>query len=310
MRNLAECERLGIPVGVYLYSYATCDRQAKSELEHILRLIKGHTFQLPIFLDVEEPGTQNYAPRCCEIVCEGLKANGYIPGIYASLSWFSNHLGSVRGKYIEWMARYKNLPEDTYNGQYAIWQYSSDGQVDGVSGRVDVNYCYMEFCGSAAPVTPSAPSKPAEKKDLGQVDITYQAFTDRWWPPVTNKADWAGKGDDVSIKWLAIKVSKGSIRARVYTQANGWLPYLTFGNSYDLNDKKNGILGDGSEILAIELYYITPDGYKYKMVHYRVSVQNNPNFYADQVDTLNASDMDGFAGDKKRFIDKFQAWIE
>ena len=52
IRNLAECERLGIPVGVYLYSYATCDRQAKSELEHILRLIKGHTFQLPIFIDV------------------------------------------------------------------------------------------------------------------------------------------------------------------------------------------------------------------------------------------------------------------
>lgn len=111
IRNLAECERLGIPVGVYLYSYATCDRQAQSELDHILRLIKGHTFQLPIFIDVEEPGTQNYAPRCCEIVCEGLKTNGYTPGIYASLSWFSNHLGSVRGKYIEWMARYKNLPE-------------------------------------------------------------------------------------------------------------------------------------------------------------------------------------------------------
>ena len=197
VRNLAECERLGIPVGVYLYSYATCDRQARSELAHILRLIKGHTFQLPIFLDVEEPGTQGYAPKACEIVCEGLKANGYIPGIYASLSWFSNHLGSVRGKYIEWMARYKNLPEDTYKGQYAIWQYSSDGHVDGVNGRVDVNYCYMEFCGSAQPVAPDPQPAPAphpvEKKDLGQVDITYQAFTDRWWPPVTNKADWAGK---------------------------------------------------------------------------------------------------------------------
>ena len=98
IRNLAECERLGIPVGVYLYSYATCDRQAQSELAHILRLIKGHTFQLPIFIDVEEPGTQNYAPRCCEIVCDGLKANGYTPGIYASLSWFNNYLGNVRGK--------------------------------------------------------------------------------------------------------------------------------------------------------------------------------------------------------------------
>ena len=46
------------------------------------------------------------------------------------------------------------------------------------------------------------------------------------------------------------------------------------------------------------------------MIHYRVSVRNNKNFYADQVDTLKASGMDGFAGDKYRFIDKFQAWIE
>ena len=125
-----------------------------------------------------------------------------------------------------------------------------------------------------------------------------------------NKIDWAGKGDNVPIKWLAIKVSKGSIRCRVYTRKSGWLPYLTFGNSYDLNDKKNGILGDGSEILAVELYYITPEGYEYQMIHYRVSVWNNKNFYADQVDTLKASGMDGFAGDKYRFIDKFQAWIE
>ena len=68
--------------------------------------------------------------------------------------------------------------------------------------------------------------------------------------------------------------------------------------------------GHGSEILAVELYYITPEGYEYQMIHYRVSVWNNKNFYADQVDTLKASGMDGFAGDKYRFIDKFQAWIE
>ena len=51
-RNLAECERLGIPKGVYLYSYATTETQAKSELAHILRLIKGHTFEMPIFLEM------------------------------------------------------------------------------------------------------------------------------------------------------------------------------------------------------------------------------------------------------------------
>ena len=51
-RNLSECERLKIPHGVYLYSYASTEVQAKSELAHILRLIKGHTFELPIFIEM------------------------------------------------------------------------------------------------------------------------------------------------------------------------------------------------------------------------------------------------------------------
>lgn len=305
-RNLSECERLGIPIGVYLYSYATSDKQAKSELSHILRLIKGHTFKYPIFIDVEEPGTQSYAPKACKIICEGIKAAGYTPGIYASLSWFNNHLTEVRGKYIEWMARYKNLPENTYKGKFDIWQYASDGKVDGISGRVDMNYCYTEFASIKKPST----SKPAAKKKLGNVDVTYQAYTTKWHAAVKNKSDWAGKADNEPIRYLAIKVNKGKIKARVCTEKNGWLPYLTFADKYDLKDKKNGILGDGSPITAVELYYFTPDGYNYKEIHYRVSVKNNKSFYAEQVDTLTANGADGYAGDKKNYIDKFQAWIE
>ena len=305
-RNISECERLGIPIGIYLYSYATSDKQAKSELSHILRLIKGHTFKYPIFIDVEEPGTQSYAPKACKIICEGIKAAGYTPGIYASLSWFNNHLTEVRGKYIEWMARYKNLPADTYKGKFDIWQYASDGKVDGISGRVDMNYCYTEFASVKKPST----SKPAAKKNLGKVDVTYQAYTTKWHAAVKNKLDWAGKADNEPIRYLAIKVSKGKIKARVCTEKNGWLPYLTFADKYDLKNKKNGILGDGSPITAVELYYFTPDGYNYKEIHYRVSVKNNKNFYAEQIDTITANGADGYAGDKKNYIDKFQAWIE
>ena len=46
------------------------------------------------------------------------------------------------------------------------------------------------------------------------------------------------------------------------------------------------------------------------MVHYRVSVKDNSNFYSEQIDTLKANGADGYVGDKYRFIDKFQAWIE
>lgn len=163
--------------------------------------------------------------------------------------------------------------------------------------------------GGTTNVKPTPTPAPG-KKELGHVDCCYRCYTDRWWPEVKNQEDWGGKGDNVAIRYLGICVSKGKIKGRVYTAKNGWLPWLTFTNSYNINDLENGVLGDGSDILAIELYYYTPDGYVYKEVHYRVSVKGNSSFYAKQIDNKKEPGMDGFAGDKKNFIDKFQAWIE
>lgn len=145
-RNLAECERLGIPHGVYLYSYATTETQAKSELEHILRLIKGHKFELPIYLDVEENGTQKFAAKACKIVCDGLKAAGYDTGVYASLSWWDNYLKNITA-YNRWVAQWGS--KCTYNGKYQMWQYTESGRIDGVLGNVDINYFYEDFAKSA-----------------------------------------------------------------------------------------------------------------------------------------------------------------
>lgn len=162
---------------------------------------------------------------------------------------------------------------------------------------------------AATPTTSTASSTPAQK-DLGQVDVIYQAYTNKWWPEVVNQNDWAGKGDNTAIRYLAVKVSKGKVRGRVYTEKNGWLPYLTFSDSYDLNDLNYGVLGDGSPIQAVELYYYTPDGYVYKKIHYRVSSSESKEYYAAQVDNEKSKSMDGYAGKIGTFVDKFQAWIE
>lgn len=148
------------------------------------------------------------------------------------------------------------------------------------------------------------------KKDLGRVDVTYQAYTDRWWDPVKNKSNWAGERDNVAIRYLAICVSKGKIRGRVCTERNGWLPYLEFTNSYNTKDLVNGVLGDGSPIQAVELYYYTPDGYYYKRIAYRVSSSETIEYYTKQIDNNKNGGMDGYAGKIGTYIDKFQAWIE
>lgn len=61
LRNVSECERLGIPYGVYLYSYAKTTGAVHGEINHALRLLKGHSPAWPVYFDSEQRGTQGVA---------------------------------------------------------------------------------------------------------------------------------------------------------------------------------------------------------------------------------------------------------
>lgn len=140
-RNADECTRLGIPFGTYLYSYAKTDAQAKSEAEHVLRLIKGYKLSYPVYYDLEEPGTQSGAVGRARIFCEAIEAAGYWAGVYANKNWWDNYLTGLT-EYTRWVARYNDtLGMDNVD----MWQYTSVGSVSGISGRVDMNHCYKDF---------------------------------------------------------------------------------------------------------------------------------------------------------------------
>ena len=165
------------------------------------------------------------------------------------------------------------------------------------------------IAGDGVTVTPP-PSGGAtgDKKDLGQVDTHYMAYTDRWWPEVKNKEDWAGQADGKPIRAFALKVSKGSVKYRAHSMRNGWLGWVT---GYDTGDYNNGFAGDYTDIDMIQVYYYTPDGYEYKEAVYRVSDLNNLTYYPVQLDTKKAPPQyDGYAGVPGVAIDKMQIWIE
>lgn len=139
--NCSECERLGIPYGVYLYSYATSVDMAISEANHALRLIEGKNLSLPVFFDSEESGTEYNASAKAMTFCEAIQNAGYKAGVYASLYWWDSYLQNVSNVYV-WCARWQ---ADSPGMDCDIWQYTSDGNVPGIIGRVDMNECYMEL---------------------------------------------------------------------------------------------------------------------------------------------------------------------
>ena len=87
-RNVEMCKRLNIPFGVYLYSYATTLDDARSEVEHTLRLIRNKKLEYPVFLDVESKRQMSLPKQdLIDIVkyyCKELEKEGYYVGIYAS----------------------------------------------------------------------------------------------------------------------------------------------------------------------------------------------------------------------------------
>ena len=148
IRNANECTRLGIPFGVYLYSYAKTKEAATSEANHVLRLIKNYKLEYPVFYDMEdriqEPLSDEELTGICTTFCDILENNKYYVGIYANLFWFNTKLNSSKlDKYDKWLAEWRENP--SYAKPFGMWQYTSNGTINGIQTRVDENIAYKDY---------------------------------------------------------------------------------------------------------------------------------------------------------------------
>lgn len=145
-RNYAQCKKYGIPCGGYWFSYATTAAEAKAEAVACLSVIKGKTFEYPIYFDVEGKSLvgRTAVSAMCKAFCNALEAAGYWAGIYISRSPAQTMLeASVAKRYALWLAEYGS--RCNFSGTYGMWQYSSTGRVSGISGNVDMDICYVDY---------------------------------------------------------------------------------------------------------------------------------------------------------------------
>lgn len=177
-RNADECTRLGIPFGTYLYSYAKTTAQAKSEAEHVLRLVKGYNLSYPIYYDLEEDGTESGAIERAKVFGDIIEAAGYWCGVYANKSWWTNHLAGLE-RFVKWVAQYNSVC--TYGGSYDMWQYTSSGSIPGVNGNCDVNWCYRDYPSEIVGNSSPSESKPADSAPTGTtLELVYRTMKDEF----------------------------------------------------------------------------------------------------------------------------------
>lgn len=139
----------GLHVGAYHYSYARSAAEALVEASVFLEWVKGKKFDLPVYFDTEDKSIMNLNKNtltdCCIAWCNKLEENGYYAGIYASASWFIEHLElSKLTRYDKWLAHWASKPRwgNEFGG---LWQYSEKGKVPGIQGDVDLDLCYRDY---------------------------------------------------------------------------------------------------------------------------------------------------------------------
>ena len=148
-RNAKECERLGIPYGVYYFSAAETVAKAREEAEYTIKLIGKHKPTLPVYydLEVEEVAASisnaQFAAISTEF-CNTIAKAGFTPGIYASVSWWDNYLTDpVFETWTKWVAQY--YKECEYEGTYRLWQADYEADIDGFYAGVDLNFDFENY---------------------------------------------------------------------------------------------------------------------------------------------------------------------
>lgn len=142
IENYNNAKACGLKVGFYVYSYVENETAMLSAINWIKNQISGKTREYPIFLDVEDKQISGLSKELQTNLCKYFCDNFENSGVYANLDWFKNKLtvNELTNRKI-WLAQWTNASMHSADFKVDLWQYSNKGSVNGISGRVDMNYC-------------------------------------------------------------------------------------------------------------------------------------------------------------------------
>lgn len=142
--NIKEAKKVGIPVGIYLYSYAKTKEDAIEQVKWINNKLNGEKLELPIAFDWENWNSFNKYKvsfkklnDIAKTFIEEANKYGYEGMLYSS-AYYLNHIWKEYDN--TWVAYYTS--NNDFSKPYIMWQLSSKGGVDGISGPVDIDILY------------------------------------------------------------------------------------------------------------------------------------------------------------------------
>lgn len=239
-RNISECKRLGIPFGIYWYSYADTPALAKEEGADVVAKLKQFgvnpsDLAYPVYYDLEKWTWEGHQPPTDPNVYNNIVNNWYSAlqsagyknlGVYSYTSYLRGPLkhADIYAK-TAWVAQYgARMGFDSFSTNSRGWQYTSSGKVDGISGNVDMNAFgnkeYESLINLLWVVRDEdiavGASVNAPYTDLEYKWQSYNVNTGKWKTIANwNSANWAGWSDDVGTYWLHLEVRDAASKTSV-----------------------------------------------------------------------------------------------
>ena len=239
-RNISECKRLGIPFGIYWYSYADTPSLAKEEGADVVAKLKQFgvnpsDLAYPVYYDLEKWTWEGHQPPTDPNVYNNIVNNWYSAlqsagyknlGVYSYTSYLQGPLkhADIYAK-TTWVAQYgARMGFDSFPTNSRGWQYTSSGKVNGISGNVDMNAFgnkeYESLINLLWVVRDEdiavGASVNAPYTDLEYKWQSYNVNTGKWKTIANwNSANWAGWSDDVGTYWLHLEVRDAASKTSV-----------------------------------------------------------------------------------------------
>ncbi len=243
--NLQEAAKAEIPLGVYFFSTAISEEEAREEAEWVAELVAGYPITYPVVYDCEnfnDSGSRQYFMNKTErtnvalAFLEAIEKHGYEGMFYASKvdmelekSW---EVSRIEENYKIWVAQYPALPypetrETSYSGLHHMWQYSMEGSVPGIRQNVDLNIAYFGYDG----IEPAHSKKvPEEVEPDVEAMLDFEAVSDQVTAKEeTNLRDIPSQDTDSKVLRTLIN---GEVAQRIAVSTNGWSKLLLDGNVY------------------------------------------------------------------------------
>lgn len=151
--NMKRATDAGLDIGVYFFSQAITQDEVMEEANMVLEYIADYKVTYPVAFDMEyiendtarvEQLSKEEKTEIAKTYMDTIKAAGYTPILYGKKEWLITELDlSELEDYDVWLSQYEDIPDYPY--EFTMWQYTNQGNIDGISGKVDLNISFIDY---------------------------------------------------------------------------------------------------------------------------------------------------------------------